>query len=77
MRKLNTLIFLSCISFFFSFGFRCNEKPTSKICNPESTRKCTCSENDKFGTGGTGVQTCKEDGSGWNDCSCLGDYWDL
>jgi hypothetical protein len=38
-------------------------KDTPRTCDPGSTQTCVCAS-------GTGAQSCKEDGSGWNTCVC-------
>lgn len=43
----------------------CGSDGESKACNAGDLHTCTCASNPTPGT-----QTCKDDGSGYNDCSC-------
>ena len=45
----------------------CGNEPSDMLCEPGATQACLCVK------GGSGVQSCRSDDSGWDSCYCVGD----
>lgn len=59
------------------FGNQGSVSLEENTCKPGESRPCSCKYSGKPRGSDFGIQNCKRDGSGWDECGCYVDGLDL